>query len=105
MSGSIKIDGSGGVEFKEEDGIDYAAVTVQLPGGERVPFLFSIKNLAAKVRVLPAGALIWGEGRGLLAAAAAMAAASIASLQFASLQRPAQGDRAACLRTGAGARA
>jgi hypothetical protein len=28
----------GSVNFKEEDGIDYAAVTVQLPGGERVLF-------------------------------------------------------------------
>lgn len=48
MSGSFKIDGSGNVEFKEEDGIDYAAVTVQLPGGERVPFLFTVKELVAK---------------------------------------------------------
>ncbi|KFM27301.1 Oxygen-evolving enhancer protein 1, chloroplastic [Auxenochlorella protothecoides] len=48
ISGQMKIDGSGGVEFKEEDGIDYAAVTVQLPGGERVPFLFTIKELDAK---------------------------------------------------------
>merc|ERR1711975_99164 len=32
----------------EEDGIDYAATTVQLPGGERVPFLFSLKDLVAK---------------------------------------------------------
>ena len=48
MTGSLKVDGSGNVEFKEEDGIDYAPVTVQLPGGERVPFLFSIKQLAAK---------------------------------------------------------
>merc|ERR1711924_240562 len=31
----------------EEDGIDYAATTVQLPGGERVPFLFSVKDLNA----------------------------------------------------------
>ena len=37
----------GGI-FKEEDGIDYAATTVQLPGGERVPFLFSVKDLVAK---------------------------------------------------------
>ena len=42
------MDGSGNVEFKEEDGIDYAPVTVQLPGGERVPFLFTIKELNAK---------------------------------------------------------
>merc|ERR1712178_328667 len=26
----------------------YAATTVQLPGGERVPFLFTVKNLVAK---------------------------------------------------------
>ncbi|KAG7669058.1 putative Oxygen-evolving enhancer protein 1, chloroplastic [Nannochloris sp. 'desiccata'] len=48
MSGTFKIDGSGNVELKEEDGIDYAAVTVQLPGGERVPFLFTVKELVAK---------------------------------------------------------
>eukprot|EP00890_Picochlorum_soloecismus_P004250 jgi/Picsp_1/4826/NSC_02193-R1_33kda oxygen evolving protein of photosystem ii len=48
MSGQFKIDGSGNVELKEEDGIDYAAVTVQLPGGERVPFLFTVKQLDAK---------------------------------------------------------
>ena len=29
-------------------GLDYAAVTVQLPGGERVPFLFTVKELNAK---------------------------------------------------------
>lgn len=48
MSGTFKIDGSSNVELKEEDGIDYAAVTVQLPGGERVPFLFTVKELVAK---------------------------------------------------------
>jgi len=48
MSGTMKVDGSGGVELQEEDGIDYAAVTVQMPGGERVPFLFTMKQLAAK---------------------------------------------------------
>ncbi|KAI3434507.1 hypothetical protein D9Q98_002581 [Chlorella vulgaris] len=48
MSGQFKVDGSGNVELKELDGIDYAAVTVQLPGGERVPFLFSVKELDAK---------------------------------------------------------
>ncbi|KAH0871758.1 hypothetical protein HID58_078780 [Brassica napus] len=37
----------GTVRFLEKDGIDYAAVTVQLPGGERVPFLFTIKQLVA----------------------------------------------------------
>lgn len=47
ISGSMKSDG-GKATFTEEDGIDYAATTVQLPGGERVPFLFSVKNLVAK---------------------------------------------------------
>ena len=42
------MDGSGNVALKEEDGIDYAAMTVQLPGVERVPFLFSVKQLDAK---------------------------------------------------------
>jgi hypothetical protein len=48
MSGEFKVDGSGNVQLKEVDGIDYAPVTVQLPGGERVPFLFSVKELEAK---------------------------------------------------------
>lgn len=47
VSGSLEIK-DGKAVFTEEDGIDYAATTVQLPGGERVPFLFSIKNLVAK---------------------------------------------------------
>jgi photosystem II oxygen-evolving enhancer protein 1 len=48
MSGQFKVGSNGDVEFKEEDGIDYAPVTVQLPGGERVPFLFTVKELTAK---------------------------------------------------------
>lgn len=39
---------SGGIVFKEKEGIDYAATTVQLPGGERVPYLFTVKDLVAK---------------------------------------------------------
>jgi photosystem II oxygen-evolving enhancer protein 1 len=38
----------GGLTFKEKEGLDYAATTVQLPGGERVPFMFTIKELVAK---------------------------------------------------------
>merc|ERR1712167_372548 len=45
---SGKLEGGGGITFTEEDGIDYAPTTVQLPGGERVPFLFTIKELVAK---------------------------------------------------------
>jgi len=42
------IENSGNIVFKEEEGIDYAPTTVQLPGGERVPFLFTVKELVAK---------------------------------------------------------
>merc|ERR1712023_206343 len=48
MSGKMDIGSDGKVAFKEEDGIDYAPVTVQLPGGERVPFLFTVRELDAK---------------------------------------------------------
>jgi len=46
MSGKMSISGNQ-VKFVEEDGIDYAPVTVQLAGGERVPFLFTVKELNA----------------------------------------------------------
>jgi len=36
------------ITFKVEDGLDHAATTVQLPDGERVPFLFTVKGLVAK---------------------------------------------------------
>jgi photosystem II oxygen-evolving enhancer protein 1 len=45
---SGKLTGGGSITFTEEDGIDYAPTTVQLPGGERVPFLFTVKELVAK---------------------------------------------------------
>jgi len=38
----------GKLTFIEKDGIDYAPTTVQLPGGERVPFLFTVKSLVAQ---------------------------------------------------------
>lgn len=47
IEGSLKNEG-GNIVFKEEEGIDYAPTTVQLPGGERVPFLFTVKDLVAK---------------------------------------------------------
>jgi len=43
-----KIENSGNIVFTEQEGIDYAATTVQMPGGERVPFLFTVKDLVAK---------------------------------------------------------
>lgn len=47
IEGPLSVRGDG-LLFEEKDGIDYAATTVQLPGGERVPFLFTIKDLVAK---------------------------------------------------------
>lgn len=44
MTGSFKVGADGSVAIQERDGLDYAAVTVQLPGGERVPFLFTLKE-------------------------------------------------------------
>jgi photosystem II oxygen-evolving enhancer protein 1 len=35
------------ITFQEKDGMDFQAVTVQLPNAERVPFLFSMKKLKA----------------------------------------------------------
>ncbi|CAN1225057.1 Oxygen-evolving enhancer protein 1, chloroplastic [Linum grandiflorum] len=47
IEGPFEVASDGTVKFEEKDGIDYAAVTVQLPGGERVPFLFTVKQLVA----------------------------------------------------------
>ncbi|KAH7520095.1 oxygen-evolving enhancer protein 1, chloroplastic [Ziziphus jujuba] len=47
IEGPFEVSNDGSLKFEEKDGIDYAAVTVQLPGGERVPFLFTIKQLVA----------------------------------------------------------
>ena len=47
IEGNLDIQG-GNIVFSEKEGIDYAATTVQLPGGERVPFLFTVKDLVAK---------------------------------------------------------
>lgn len=47
IEGPLEVSSDGKLKFEEKDGIDYAAVTVQLPGGERVPFLFTVKQLVA----------------------------------------------------------
>merc|ERR1712205_228683 len=47
ISGDFDLSGTS-VTFTEKDGIDYAATTVQLPGGERVPFLFTVKEFVGK---------------------------------------------------------
>lgn len=46
--GDIKVNQDGSLTLVEKDGFDFQAITVQLPGGERVPFLFTVKNLVAQ---------------------------------------------------------
>jgi photosystem II oxygen-evolving enhancer protein 1 len=48
VSGKLQPTKDGSLRFVEEDGFDFQAITVQLPGGERVPFLFSVKGLVAE---------------------------------------------------------
>ncbi|NEP17465.1 MAG: Photosystem II manganese-stabilizing polypeptide [Leptolyngbya sp. SIO4C1] len=38
---------NGSLTFQEQDGIDFQAITVLLPGGEQIPFLFTVKGLVA----------------------------------------------------------
>ncbi|MBA0871124.1 hypothetical protein Goshw_021488 [Gossypium schwendimanii] len=47
IEGPFKVSPDGTVKIEEKDGIDYAAVIVQLLGGEHVLFLFTIKQLVA----------------------------------------------------------
>lgn len=50
VSGDLKFNDDNSLTFVETDGLDFQAITVQLPGGERVPFLFTIKNLVAQTQ-------------------------------------------------------
>ncbi len=50
ISGKIQADENGTLSLIEDEGIDFQAITVQLPGGEQVPFLFTIKGLVAKTQ-------------------------------------------------------
>ncbi|WP_265263689.1 photosystem II manganese-stabilizing polypeptide [Spirulina subsalsa] len=45
--GNVKSGSNGVLTFTEEGGLDFQAITVLLPGGEQVPFLFTIKQLVA----------------------------------------------------------
>ncbi|HIK27930.1 MAG: photosystem II manganese-stabilizing polypeptide [Oscillatoriaceae bacterium SKW80] len=47
IQGQLKLASNGAVTFVEQDGIDFQPITVKLPGGELVPFLFTIKSLVA----------------------------------------------------------
>ena len=48
VSGKLKAESDGSLTFLEEEGFDFQAITVQLPGGEQVPFLFTVKGLTAQ---------------------------------------------------------
>lgn len=50
IRGDLNFSPDGSLTFVEEDGLDFQPITVQLPGGEQVPFLFTIKNLVAKTQ-------------------------------------------------------
>ncbi|MBN3870275.1 MULTISPECIES: photosystem II manganese-stabilizing polypeptide [unclassified Nostoc] len=50
VQGNLKINSDNSLTFAETDGLDFQAITVQLPGGERVPFLFTIKDLVAQTQ-------------------------------------------------------
>ncbi|HEY9599357.1 MAG TPA: photosystem II manganese-stabilizing polypeptide [Cyanophyceae cyanobacterium] len=50
IRGDLTFDQSGSLTFVEKDGIDFQPITIQLPGREQVPFLFTIKNLVAKTQ-------------------------------------------------------
>lgn len=47
VQGKLQIGKDQSLTFTEKEGFDFQPVTVQLPGGERVPFLFTIKDLVA----------------------------------------------------------
>ena len=50
VRGDITPNSDGTLTFTELDGIDFQAATVLLPGGEEVPFLFTIKSLVATTK-------------------------------------------------------
>lgn len=48
IEGPLQPKSDGSLLFEEQDGIDFQAITVMLPGGEEVPFLFTVKQLVAQ---------------------------------------------------------
>ncbi|MEO1447649.1 MAG: photosystem II manganese-stabilizing polypeptide, partial [Cyanobacteria bacterium J06635_11] len=47
VSGDIKLQSDGSLLFDEKLGMDFQPITVLLPGGDQIPFLFTIKGLKA----------------------------------------------------------
>lgn len=50
VGGPLEIGSDKTLTFKEQYGIDFQPITVLLPGGEEVPFLFTVKGLVASSR-------------------------------------------------------
>jgi photosystem II oxygen-evolving enhancer protein 1 len=48
IRGTLSADENGVLTLQEKDGIDFQNITIQLPGGEQVPFFFTIKQLVAQ---------------------------------------------------------
>ncbi|MBD2424534.1 photosystem II manganese-stabilizing polypeptide [Phormidium sp. FACHB-1136] len=48
VRGDLTVEGDGSLIFSETGGIDFQAITVQLPGGQQEPFLFTVKGLVAQ---------------------------------------------------------
>ncbi|ARV62199.1 Photosystem II manganese-stabilizing polypeptide [Nostocales cyanobacterium HT-58-2] len=50
ITGDLKVNPDSSLTFKEQDGFDFQAITVKLPGGESIPFLFTVKGLVAQTQ-------------------------------------------------------
>jgi photosystem II oxygen-evolving enhancer protein 1 len=48
ITATLTVDNDGVLSLKEEEGIDFQPITVQLPGGEQVPFFFTMKSFQGK---------------------------------------------------------
>jgi photosystem II oxygen-evolving enhancer protein 1 len=50
VTGRLSASADGSLVFQEQDGFDFQAITVKMPGGEMHPFLFTIKGLTANAQ-------------------------------------------------------
>lgn len=48
IQGDLNVNPDGSLTFVEKDGFDFQATTIKLPGGESIPFLFTVKGLVAQ---------------------------------------------------------
>jgi photosystem II oxygen-evolving enhancer protein 1 len=48
VRGDLTLKADGSLVFSETGGMDFQAITVQLPGGQQEPFLFTVKGLVAE---------------------------------------------------------